>query len=373
MKKQSSLRNWRLATGLALLVSAGVSVVIQSAPTESTTKDAVLQSIVRNVIAPGYQELAVKCGALRGAVEGLVKAPTQESLDAARKAWIAALLAARRIQWLQSGPIADREYLASFYYGKVLAVRMDELLKSSRAIDDSYLREMGPNARGMFALEYLLFDRKSGIPDQKNPIPSRILELFSDARAPRRGEYVLVLAQDLETKAGELARDWTAEGDSSAAARFTAAGQASLNRTVNEVAALIEQISEQRISFVLHLPQPVSRQLERIEGSTSGTSQQSSAALLQGLQNLYLGGDGGGLRSYVNHLNAPLAERVQRELETAIATVEAIGVPLEQAVAAQSGPAEKAYAKTKALEVLCKTDLASALGITITVSSNDGD
>src|SRR5213592_2239388 len=96
MKKQSSLPKWRLAMGLALLVSAGECVVLQSAPAESATKDAVLRGIVRNAMVPGYQDLSAKCGALRGAVEALVTAPTRDLLDAARNAWVAALLSARR-------------------------------------------------------------------------------------------------------------------------------------------------------------------------------------------------------------------------------------------------------------------------------------
>ena len=136
---------------------------------------------------------------------------------------------------------------------------------------------------------------------------------------------------------------------------------------------LVEQVAEQRINFVLELPNPIARQLNRIEGSPSGTSQQTAAALLQGIQKLYRETDGGGLEVYVKHLNAPLAGRLKGELETSVAAIQAIGAPLEQVVPSDRAPVQNAYEKTRALEVLCKADLASALGVTLTFNSSDGD
>jgi hypothetical protein len=302
-----------------------------------------------------------------------VKAPDPESLEKARQAWVAALLASRQIQWLQTGPIADHEYLSSFYYAKVLAVRIESVVNSSRAIDDSYLGELGATTKGMFALEYVLFDRKGRPPAEGNPSTATVLETFSSAESLRRGQYVLALARDLETKAGQLASDWAASGEQSAAAKFIAGGQDSLNRVVNHLAQFIEQIAEQRINFVLQLPHPIALQLDRIEGSASGTSQQSLVALLHGAQKLYRSADGGGLESYVKHLNAPLAERLKGQFESAIAAIESIGAPLEQVVPVNPASVQNAQDKTRALEVLCKADLASVLGVTLTFSSNDGD
>jgi len=357
---------------LVLLILAGGNALPQLATAQSVTKDVLLRNIVRDVIVPGYQELAAKSHALSVALEDFSKAPTPESLEQARKAWVAALLASRQIQWLQTGPIADREYIASFCYAKVLPGRMDEVLNSSRAIDDSYLGELGATAKGMFALEYLFFGRKNN-PAETNAATHSILALFSGAESPRRRQYALALAHDLEAKASQLASDWTAASDQSAAAKFVAGGQDSLNRIVNHLAQLVEQVAEQRINFVLQLQPPISRQFDRVEGSPSGTSQQSVAALLQGAQKLYRGAEGGGLEEYLKHLNSPLAERSKGMFETAIAAVQAIGASLEDVVPNDRAPVENAYEKTRALEVLCKTDLASALGVTITFSSGDGD
>ena len=373
MRNHRAFHNWRRAAVLAFILLAGESILPRSATAQTVTKEALLRNMVKDVIAPGYQELALKCHALTESLEGFVKTSNSESLEKARQAWGAALLASRRIQWLQTGPIADREYLSSFYYSKVLAIRIEGVLKSSRAIDDSYLGELGATAKGMFALEYLLFDRKAQPPGEGNQPAATVLASFSGAEAARRGQYVLALARDLETKAAHLAADWAATGEPSAPAKFIAGGQESLIRVINQLAQFIEQIAEQRINFVLQLPQPIAPQLNRIEGSASGTSQQSVLELLRGAQKLYRGANGGGLELYVKNLNGPLAERLKGQFESAIAAAESIGAPLEQVVPEKPASVQNAQDKTRALEVLCKTDLASVLGVTLTFSSNDGD
>jgi len=130
---------------------------------------------------------------------------------------------------------------------------------------------------------------------------------------------------------------------------------------------------EQRINFILQLPAPIARQLDRIEGSLSATSQRSPVVLLQGVQKLYRAPEGGGLESYLKGLNASLAERLKAQFEVAIAAIQAVGSPLEQVVPNNRGPVENAYEKLRALEVLCKTDFASVLGVTLTFTSGDGD
>jgi len=365
-------RELRLAAAVALLLLAHGTALPQAAP-QPVTKEAALRSVVRDVIAPGYQQLAAKCHVLTEAAEALQRAREPEALEKVRHAWVGALLAAREMQWLQSGPIADRESLASFYYSKVLPFRMETVLSSAREIDDSFIAEFGATARGMFALEYLLFEGKGNELNHTNAPAAPASAASSASEWARRNGYILALARDLEARANDLAKDWTAPGEQGAAGKFIAGGQQSLSLLVNELAQFTEQVAEQRLNFILVLPQPISRQLGRIEGSGSGTSQESLVALLEGARKLYREADGSGLEGYVKHLNGPLAERLETQLEAAIGASQAIGAPLEQAVVAHRPSVQSAYDKARALEILFKVDLASALGVTLTFSSNDGD
>jgi len=330
-----------------------------------SSRTVALRDIADKVIAPGYQDLAVRARALTNAVEQLAKAPDAKSLQAAGDAWSATLLAARRLQAFQAGPMTEREYASSFYYWQVLPVRMEAVVESPRAIDKAMVDELGATTKGLFALEYLLFGRTNSEPG------ADALKLL--AGSERRRSYTLALARDIEMKAGELARDWERSDAQGAKAKFVAGGQESLNVLVNQLASTIESIAENRIKFVLSLPQPVSRQLDRIEGSHSGTSLGGIVAMMEGVRTMYKGGDGSGLDDAVRQVNADLEQRLEEKLDAALAALVGLESPLERAVVEKREEVQKAYEAVRALEIAFKTELPSVLGVTITFNSGDGD
>jgi predicted lipoprotein len=80
-----------------------------------------------------------------------------------------------------------------------------------------------------------------------------------------------------------------------------------------------------------------------------------------------------GLRDAVKLVNPGLETRLAEHMQAAISATRAIGAPLEQAVVNNRPALENAYEKTRALEILLKVDVVSALGVTLTFGSNDGD
>jgi len=361
-----------LVAALALAALSERVAQAQPASPAPFTKNAMLRDIARNVIAPGYQQLALECRELTNSVGQLVQAPSQTSLDNARKDWLAVSQAASRMRCFQAGPITDRSYASTFYYWQVLPVRIDAVLKSPRPIDPSLLDELGATAKGMFALEYLLFDCPGDQPAGTAKTPTT-LKLLTGTQSQRRGLYLLTLARDLEAKASHLATDWTAPGDQGAMAKFVAGGQESVNLLVNQLAVAMEDAAEHSLNFVLELPLPISPQLDRIERGRSGSSLQGLIAALEGVQQMYRGAEGLGLDDDLKRVNAPLEIRLHDQFNAAIAATRAIGAPLEQAVVDDRASLENAHQKTRALEILLKVDLVSALGVTLTFSSNDGD
>ncbi len=244
------------------------------------------------------------------------------------------------------------------------------MVKSSRGIDARLVDELGATAKGMFALEHLLFDRKSDPPEAAETTGTS-LQLLSGPDSFRRGAYLLAVSRDVAAKAAQLANDWSTSGD--AAAKFVAGGQASVNLLVNQLATAIEDAAEGHLNFVLGLPAPVMRQLDRFEGSPSGSSLPGVLTYLEGAQALYRGTKESGLEHYLAGVNPSLKTRLREQFEAAIAATRAIGAPLEQAVVDNPAAVQDAYEKTRALEILFKVDLASALGVTLTFNSNDGD
>ncbi len=373
MKTEPTSNFWRPLASLALILVLGEGVLRPSVQGQSVTKEAVLKDILHNVITPGYRELALKCKTLATAAEQLALAPTPEQLEATREAWLAALLAARQVQWWPMGPIADREYLAAFYYAKVLPGRIADVLKSSRVLDETHLEELAATTKGLFAMENLLYEAPTELSANAAKSAMPVPKEFFDTNGQRRCQFLVVLAADVSRKAEMVSQDWAGNDPQGAARKFMTGGQASLSLLVNELAAVVEKVAESHLNFSLQLPTPILRQLDRIEGARSRSTRSQLAAILRGAQAAYRGGEGQGIDDYLRPLNQPLAVRIEAGFEKSFASLKAIEVPLEVALTDQRELVERAYQTVRELELLFKTDLAGALGVTITFTSDDGD
>lgn len=349
------------------LSGRGVALAEPAAPA-AFSRAAMLGDLARRVLAPGAQDLAQRCRALTNSIGRLLDQPSEQALEAARQAWLEVAQAAFRMKCFQAGPLVDRESIPTFFYWQVLPPRIQEVLNGTGPVDQAYLDQLGAPAKGLFTIEYLLFERKSETTNSSLPLA---LETLSGPGAARYGAYLLALAQELEGKARLMAADWSAPEPQGAAQKFAAGGQESLNLLVNRLAAGLEETAERHLHFVLVLPAPI--MLSRVERSRSASSLAGVLACLEGAQALYQGGGGLALRDAVQAVNPALATRLQEQFEASLRAARAIGAPLEVA-AVQNRPAlEKAYEETRKLEVMLKVDLVSALGVTLTFSSNDGD
>jgi len=373
MQNRHPPRPWRPVTSLAFLLLAGALGLPSRVTAASITKDVMLQDMVRNVIQPDYQELAAKSMALTAAIQQLTQGPTVDSLAKARAAWLATVLAARQIQWLQIGPIADREYLATFYFSKVLPHRIEDVLNSSGPLDSADLDELGAATKGLFALEYLLFESRPESPAKAARPPAENHKNLFGTNVQRRCRFLLALAIDVQKKADQVAVDWAGTNRADVGPRFVAGGQETLNRLVNQLAQNLETIAESRLNLVLQLPAPVIRHLHRIEGARSRTSLPQLVANLRGAYEIYRGREGLGMDDYLRALNPTLETRVDRQFQKAIAALQAVDAPLEEAADDRKAFVQRAYEAIRDLEILFKVDLASALGVTIMFNSNDGD
>jgi predicted lipoprotein len=342
----------------------------QTGIAQTTDREAALRDLAHNVIAAGFQDLASRCQAFSNNAAQLVRKPDQPSLAQARQSWIAMFDAANRLRCFQTGPIVSREYAATFYYTRVSPPAIEGEIQGTNVVDQAYVSALGGNIKGLFALEYLLFGQK-GFPGAQEMTADHAFEMLSATNAMRRREFFLALARDIDFKAAQLAQDWSASGAQDAGPKFAAGGQASVNTLVNQLAHSIEDLGQSRLNFVLGLPKPL--QIYRIEASPSGASLPGAIASLEGIQKFYRGAGSLGLSDILKSVNAPLAKRIDDQFDVALAAIKAIGEPFDQAVLDKRDAIQNASDKVKALEILFKVDLASALGVTISFVSGDGD
>jgi hypothetical protein len=356
---------------IALLLPAPCLPAEPAPKGKNFSREDMLRALVQKVIVPGYAGLAAHCRALAEDIEKFNASPDQAALDRARGDWTAALDAADSLRCFQTGPVADRQVVSTFYYWQALPSRIEAIIEDpAQTIDQALLENAGATVKGLYAMEYLLFDRRGG-QSTEPPDPAKALDLLSTS--PRRRAYLLALARDAAEKAGKVSADWSATGPQSAAEKFAAGGQASVNLLVNQLTQSLENTVQNHLASVLTVPPPIERLLFRVKGSRSGSSLRGVAAALEGVDKFYRGENGLGLRDAVSHLNPAVAARVQEKLTAALAAAREIGEPLERAAVDKRDGIQNAVDRAHEVEILFKVDLASALGVTITFTSGDAD
>jgi predicted lipoprotein len=329
----------------------------------SVSKQAMLESIARKVLAPGYAALAASATNLSASADALSANPSLSSLKQTRLAWTQVLLAWRRTQPFAHGPVADLGAYPRIQFWPSRVQSVERVLRAQRPLDDAYVQELGANVVGLSTLELLLFDPH--LDDAAR------VAAFTGASGERQRLYLQALARDLVKQTRLVARAWQAPTGYVTA--FGAGGQAQLNVLVNDILESVETGAESRLRLVLERHAEGQFRGELLEGGLSGMSQQGLLALLTGARSLFSGADGLGIDDYLRQLKSPAAGRVDLQFQKAITAVRALGGPLEQAIATRQDAVRRAHEECRALQIMLKTEVASTLGVTITFKSTDND
>jgi predicted lipoprotein len=342
---------------MGVLVAGALSGGCKRAPDRAE----VLRTLVQEVVTPQAREMQARNRALTSATRALADTPTPEHLRDARLAWKAAAIAWKRCSAFPNGPLVDGGALARAYYFPARPVALDALVLDERPLSPQQVLELGADVKGLFGLECLLFDRKGAV---TAPAPGRVTGPSGD----RARRVALALAADVN-RAGDEVVSGLSDGGKRYAETFAEAGQASLDRLVNQMVETSETLVEKRLSLVLWMDQVKRLQPGDVEGYSSGTSHELALALVQALDAFYRGG----LVKLAEAAAPASAESVGRAFEGALQSLRQLRAPLEDVVLSERSRLEAVLRATKELEVALKADLTSALGVTLTFSSLDGD
>jgi predicted lipoprotein len=343
--------------GMSALVAGALGQGCKRAPDRAE----VLHALVQDVVTPQAREMQERSRELESATRALAEAPTAERMRNARLAWKDAALAWKRASAFPNGPLVDDGALAQACYFPARSSAIDALVVDERTLSPAQVQELGADVKGLFGLEWLLFDRKGVV---SAPAPTRV----SGPTGDRARHLALVLAGDVTRLGGEVVRG-LGDGGERYAKTFAQGGQASLDRLVNQMVETSETLVEKRLSLILWMDQVKRLQPSDVEGYSSGTSHELSLALVQALHGLYRGG----LVTLAEAAAPAIAESVGRAFVSAERSLRELRAPLEDVVRAERARLEAVLKATKSLEVALKAELASALGVTLTFSSLDGD
>jgi predicted lipoprotein len=277
--------------------------------------------------------------------------------------WFGPVMQRRSWQWIE-GTSPDRE-------------RIEALLTSRERVDAGFVREfLGTTQVGLMTMEYLLF------PDPDSPDP-KFLDTLAGSPAPRCA-YLEALGQVAAEEAGFILDDWIGTGESEVAYRDVLTGAASRSLSPDQAVAEL-------VRHMVFLTREITSLTwgaalggnggdldpEAIPGGAANHAVADLRSQLSGIQELYLGADGGdaalGLGDIIRQLSGGIDQGIMDSLEAAIESVERLEEPVARNLVEDPAPAREAIGRVMALERILNTEVASLLNISIGFNDKDGD
>jgi uncharacterized protein len=338
-------------------------------------RGAMLRNLSKNVAYPLVQDAATQSEMLVQTAYAFRDNPTLETLSSLRGQWLVTKLAWERTEVVALD--ADMTLLTQIDKWPSNENFIEEFIAEEPAITVDFVAGSGSTAKGLPAIEYLIFDTES----EDSAILTRLQE-------PNRMAYLVAATENVRDNIHTLQRFWSAEGENyvatfASAERDDGDLQSSVSMSVNEMVAVLEGMVQKEIAVPLGSKSYGEPFPTAAEGWRSLTSTQNLIANLEGVRFLLTGDspagtDGVGLNDYLDALNVMsgdvlLSEAINTQLDKAMAALQAIDQPLTVAIESDKASVERARDELRALLVLIKNDMASHLGVTITFNDSDGD
>ncbi|HIK33379.1 MAG TPA: peptidase M75 [Oscillatoriales cyanobacterium M59_W2019_021] len=313
----------------------------------------VIASFADNVVLPKYARFSTDTAKLSDALDAFAGNPSEETLAAAREAWIETRSSWEMTESFAFGPAGSLGYDGAMDTWPINETDIQKIIESEDPLTAEAVAGMQDSQKGMHAIEYLLF----GVANNKS------LDEFSD----RQRQYLSALGQDLEKVSEALLASWQKGIDGQPAYRevLAKAGEAdnSIYPTVpagaqEMVTGLVECLNEVAVEKLgVPMEEKASTNLEsRFSFNTLNDLKNNVA----GAQNLYQGklADASNvdvsLSGYVTKVDPSLNAEIETQFQEALAAINNIPAPLEKSVSDPAAEPQLEAAK-EAIETLQQT------------------
>lgn len=304
----------------------------------------IIASFADNVVLPKYDQFATDTAALSEALNAFAGNPSQETLSAAREAWIQTRAAWEMTESFAFGPAGSLGYDGAMDTWPINETDIQKIIESQDPLTPEAVAGMQDSQKGMHTIEYLLF----GLANNKS------LDEFSD----RQREYLNALGKDLQTVSEALVASWQKGVDGQPAYRevLAKAGEAdnSIYPTVpagaqEMVTGLVECLNEVAVEKLgAPLEEKDSKNLEsRFSFNTLNDLKNNVA----GAQNLYQGkladapSSDASLSGYVAKVDPSLNTQIETQFQDVLAALNNIPEPLEKSISDLNAEAQLTAAK----------------------------
>jgi uncharacterized protein len=364
--RASSAVSVSLAVFLAQLVTACGAVEIEDSRRE------LLTSWGDGVLLPLYRDFEAGAGVLSERNAELCRTPDETTLGAARDAWWDARAPFKRAEVFAFGPFQEFPWRLGpkLDFWPARPDTVDEVLAGSTPLDPEAAAELGAPARGLPAIEYLLYP----------PDLDVLAELGPDTR---RCEYLAAISADLVARAGDLRHAWDRHGDDYLGELIDAGRDSAtfmtlemaVGEVVNRMGFLLENMRNDK------LRKPLGGSVDGPPAPDAAESRFSQRTLedlrdnLRGLELVYFGPDGGapGLGSYLRTRGKDFDPFMTARFDAAMAAVDAVPEPFTVALLEEPRTVVKLIDALGELGRAIQVDILNALATNVGFNDNDGD
>jgi predicted lipoprotein len=360
-----------LVTTVCLAAACQASVDGPTGPSRAE----LLSSLATTVFLPTFIEFEQDALGHADAVATLCAGLDDASLVSAQSAWMTARVPLTRADAWRFGPIVDLRIDTAVDFWPARPDAVETAVADPAEATDDWVTSLGTAAKGLPAVEYLLFDPIGG--------NEAILGSF-DATATtgaRRCDVTAALASRVATRATELRAAWdptegnyagllAADGDDSPGHPSL---QMATDDVVNALITALRDITDARLGRPLGDKTAGTPQPDDVASRFSDHGYVEMVATLEGVERVYLGDGGLGLTDVVISLDADLDAAIRIAIEDAKAAIAGLSMPLRLAVVADPAPVIQARNVVNILRRLVEVDLATLLGINVGLNDNDGD
>jgi uncharacterized protein len=353
---------------------------------------ALLAAVGPSVVTPTLDEMAARVGALRGALDAwrdAIDAGDTEAIDgahaAARAAWWAAMATWQRAEVMQIGPAAPAATAVAgadlrdpiYSWPTINPCRVDQETARARFADPGYFDAALVNVRGLDALEHLLYAGPANACPPQVDINADGTWAALGAVGVRalRAEHAAALAGQLDADVDRLRDAWAPTGGDFSALLALAGEPASpysgrqqaLNAVYDALFYLETRTKDRKIALPLGVRDCTGAACaEQVESAPSGASIAWIEANLHGFSELFHGGGDTGMADLLVTLgHGALVERIDRNLDAAIAAAAAHDGRLDDLIREDRAAAQALHDAIKLLTDDVKGDLATVLALQI--------
>lgn len=330
---------------------------------------AMLENIANNIILPTYEETNTSVQNLHSKAQTFVDNPTESNLESVRTEWQNSKLIWKKAEIFNFGPVDDLFIATSIDLFPTDVTDIENVIASTETIDQTLLQRLGSNRKGYPAIEYLLFSE-----DLSTTVNGFVTE-------SRRGQFLLLLTDDLQTNIASILNEWSANGNSYLQTFVEAtdnSAAASATLLANEMIFLLEVLRMNRIARPAGLEAGKDLDARLVESFYAKQSIPLALQTLDAVEQVFTGGTGEGFDDYLDFLevqgqNDLLSEEIKAQITVCKTALQSLSMPLQDAISNEASQVTVVFEELQKLNVLLKADMMSNLGLVIIFSDNDGD